>query len=159
MHMNGVIVKPDDLPSRLLVLRFIHLAMVAGVVMFGGVLFVITQGRMPHEPAFQNPICQAGIVLSGASVLLAANLHRIFFRLSSVPTDLTTAFQRYNVFFLMRAAVLECGALFAAVVTFMTQNILPFGLLIFGATALAFYRPSRGEFDRLLGGESQQEWQ
>jgi len=149
-----------DAPARLLAMRFIHPAMVAGLVLFGVVLFVVTQGKMSREPAFQNPICQAVIAFSGASVLLAANLHRFFFRQTSAPTNLATDIQRYQVFFLIRASVIEGGALFAAVVTFMMPNVLPFGLLIFGAAALAFYRPSRAEFERLLGGDiPQREWQ
>lgn len=153
------VVKPDDLPARFLALRLIHFALVSGLVMFGVVLCVSSQGKISREPDFQNPFCQVAIALSGGSVLLAANLQRFFFHRSATPPDLTAALQRYSVFFMIRAACIEGGAVFAAVVTFLTHNILPFGLLAFGIAALAFYRPSRAEFERLMGGGSSQEWQ
>ena len=45
--------------------------------MFGFVLFAITQGRMLHVPSFQDPFCQVALAVSGASVALAAILHRL----------------------------------------------------------------------------------
>lgn len=140
-------------------LRVVHVALVAGVTMFGGVLVFLQQGKMSRTPDFNDPLCQAAVAAVEGGILLGANLHRFFFRSAAAKPDLSAAFHRYARFVLVRASFLDGGAVFAAVVTFLRHNVLPLGMLVLGAVALAFYRPSAAEFERLISGEQRGEWQ
>ena len=46
----------EQFKGRLTVMKLIHLALVAGVVIFGSVVFFIIPGKMSFVPAYQNPV-------------------------------------------------------------------------------------------------------
>jgi hypothetical protein len=60
------------------------------------------------------------------------------------------ALAQYSVFFFIRAAIVESGAMVALVVTFVKPNILPFILAALCAAVLAILRPSQEELQRLM---------
>jgi len=140
----------EQFKGRLTVMKLIHLALVAGVVIFGLVVLFIIHAKMSFVPAYQNPVILVAAVLVAGNLAVASALHKFFFKVSGLPTDAGAAVQKYQVFFLMRAALVEGAALFSAVVTLITCNILPVCLLAVCAGALAFYRPSQQEFVDLM---------
>jgi len=140
----------DQFKGRLTMMKLIHVALVAGVIIFGLVVLVIIHGKMGFVPAYQNPVVLVVAVLFAGNLAVASALHKFFFKVSGFPADAGAAVQKYQVFFLMRAALIEGAALFSAVVTMITCNILPACLLALCAGALAFYRPSQQEFVGLM---------
>jgi hypothetical protein len=140
----------EQFKGRLTVMRLIHVALVAGVLLFGLVVLVIIRGKMVFTPDYQNPLVLVAAMLVAGNLSVASALHKFFFKASGLPADAGAAMQKYQLFFLMRAAVIEGAALFSAVVTLITCNILPACLLAITAGALAFYRPSQQEFVDLM---------
>ena len=140
----------EQFKGRLAVMRLIHLALVAGVLIFGLVVLVIIHGKMSFAPTPLNPMIIVVGVLVAGNLLVASALHRIFFKVSGLPTNAEDAVQKYQVFVLIRAALIEGAALFSAVVTLITCNVLPLCLLAVCAGALAFYCPSQQEFIDLM---------
>lgn len=129
-------------------LRVIHLALVGGVVLFGGVLCIIMGKEISLRPDYRNPIIlAAGIFCLGS--LAASFFLRPSRKRNIVPPDGRHFRPNYQAFCLLRWGVIEGGALFAAVATLVTKNVLP--LVLFGAClALLAYRvPSREEYDSL----------
>ena len=141
----------DLVRSRLLTMRRIHLALVGGVAMFGFVVFIVTRGKMSFSPALNLPIVIVSIVAAATAVLSATLLHKVYFRASPAPADAQGAVQRYQTFFLMRAAMIEGGALFSAVATLISSNIVPAGMFVLCAVALAVNRPTEREFISTTG--------
>lgn len=140
----------EQFKGRLTVMKLIHVALVAGVLIFGLVVLVIIHGKMGFAPAYRNPVVLVAAVLVAGNLAVASALHRVFFKVTGRPVDAGAAVQKYQVFFLMRAALIEGAALFSAVVTMITCNILPACLLALCAGALAYYRPSQREFVGLM---------
>jgi len=67
-----------------------------------------------------------------------------------MPADELMALSKYQVFFIIRAAIMEGSVLFAGVVTLLLHNIVSACLYALGAAILAFLLPSRHEFERLM---------
>jgi hypothetical protein len=148
--LQGLDSQLESFKGRLTLMAMIHAAMVAGVVLFGLVVLVLVRSKMTFVLALQNPMVIVAGVLAVSNVAGASVLHRIVFRFAGGPADVETALRKYQVFVLMRAAVIEGAALFCAVVTLITANVLPAILVLLCAGALAFYRPSQQEFVSLL---------
>jgi hypothetical protein len=136
----------EEFKGRLAMMRLIHLALVAGVIIFGVVVVVLIRSRMTFEIAFQNPIVVVAVGLAAANIVVASALHRFFFRVGGVPANVGAAVQKYQAFVLVRAAAIEGAALFSAVVTLITCNVLPACLLVLCVGVLIVYRPSQREF-------------
>ena len=150
METRGMGDQLEQFKGRLTMMKLIHLALVAGVLIFGLVVLVIIHAKMSFVPTYQNPVVLVAVVLVAGNLAVASVLHKFFFKVSGPPTDAGAAVQKYQVFFLMRAALVEGAALFSAVVTLITCNILPMCLLAVCAGALVFYRPSQQEFVDLM---------
>lgn len=149
---HGLEDRIEEFKGRLLVMQIIHLAMVMGVIVFGTVVFVLTRGRMTYELAFRNPVSFVAGGLAMVNIVAASVLHKVFFGFGGMPPDAGAALERYRTMVLIRAAMLEGAALFAAVATLVTSNILPAYVLILCAGALILRRPSLGECIRLVRG-------
>ncbi len=139
-----------SIDGRIMVMKFIHLALFGGVAMFGLVIFLISRSRMNLSPDFQNPILLVSAAMLASSCVLSAILHKFYFNVVPMPTDELIALSRYQAFFLIRAAIVEGSILFAGVVTLLLHNIITACLYVLGAAILAFFMPSRREFERLM---------
>ena len=131
-------------------MKLIHLALVAGVILFGLVVFILIRSKMTYDLQFQNPMIIVAVAVAAVNIAVASALHKVFLKFSGIPADVGAAAQKYQVFVLMRAAFIEGAALLSAVVTLVTCNVVPACLLALCAGALAVYRPSEQEFDDLL---------
>lgn len=132
-------------------MKMIHYALVGGLVMFGAVVLVITKGRMTLELAFGNPMLLVAAVAAMGSIALACALKGIVVKSGGNPAVPGAALQKYQVFVLMRAAVIEGGALFSAVATLISLNVLPACLFAVCAVVLIFFRPTEREFIDVFG--------
>ena len=145
---NAAIPTPEQLAGRFLILQLIHLALVLGVVLFGGVVLFLKHGALWGAPSFADPMYTAAALLC-AGTLLGAGFIRPSCGGIGVPPGLETALRRYQACFLIRAGLVESGALFAAVVTFLRPNVVPLILFVISAATLAIRRPSPAEFAAL----------
>jgi len=140
----------EQFRARLTVIKLIHLAMVAGVLLFGLVVILLIYNKMTFDLAYQNPVFIVAGGLAAINIAAASALHKIFFKGNGLPPDIGAAVQKYQVFILIRVALIEGAALFSAVVTLITYNVLALCLLALCAGALAVYRPSQREFSALM---------
>lgn len=136
--------------QRLVVMKTIHLALVAGVVLFGAIVIGLTRSRMDFGIAFHNPFFIIACLFAATNISIASSLRKLFFRVNAKPSDLESALRKYQVFVLIRAALIEGAALFSAVVTLLTCTILPVFILILCAMVLIIYRPSEKDFLALM---------
>ncbi len=139
----------DQFELRWRTLNFIHIAILAGLGMFVFVVVILTKDKLSAVPEFSNPIFLAASVLAVVSVAVASSIHKIAFRPAAGNTNLRAAMDKYQGFVLVRAALVEGGALFSTVVILVTRNAWAFLPMLLCAAALAWFRPSRGEFERL----------
>ena len=147
---NGQPPAQTQFGSRLAVLRCIHLSLVGGVALFGGVVFHLTRGSMTFTPEFGEPMSLAAVAACVITLLLSSVMRPRSGSAGASQPSVQSALQKYQVFFLMRAALIEGGALFSAAVTLVSRNILPAALFVISALALASRRPSESEFDSLF---------
>ena len=139
----------DQFRARFLTMRIVHMALVAGVVMFGVVALFVVHGRMSSAPSLRNPLCLVAAVLCAAT-LLASSLIRPPRAKTISPVDAGAALGKYQAFCLTRAALIEGGALFSAVAMIVTGNVMPAVLLAVSTAALVLRRPSEDEFSSLF---------
>ncbi|MEI7902358.1 MAG: hypothetical protein WCK89_19075 [bacterium] len=147
---HGMVDKREQVRGRLTVMRMIHFALVSGVILFGLVVFLLTRGKMTYDISFQNPMFVVAGALTLGNIAAGAALSRIYFKSAGFPAEIGSALQKYQVFVLIRASLIEGAAMFAAVITLVTCNVLPACLLALCAGALAFFRPSQREFVGLM---------
>ena len=140
---------PQQVAGRFQVLQVIHLALVSGLVLFGGVVLFVKHGKLAFAPSFHDPLYLVAAVLC-AGTLFASSVIRPPRAKGGVPLGVASAIQRYQVYFLLRASIVESGALFSAVVTLVCPNSVPAILFVISAATLAIRRPSRGEFASLF---------
>jgi len=126
-------------------MKLIHLALVAGVVIFGAVALAVARTRLTFELALQNPLIVIAALLTASNLAAAAALPRIFFRPGGAPADLEAAGRKYQTLCLVRSALLEGAALLAAVVMLLTGNVIAAGLYGLCALALVRFRPQLRE--------------
>lgn len=143
----------EMLRARLATLKMIHAALVTGVIVFALVALAITRGRLTTATDFSNPMTAVAAAVSVSSVLLAAALRKVMPRLGPSPRDIEGSLNRYQGFVLVRAAMVEGGALLATVVLLVTHNAWALVPVLLSAGALAFFRPSQGEFVALACGD------
>ena len=139
-----------DIQAKLTILKFIHVALVSGVVMFGGVILLMAHNKISLMPDFQDPFNLVACGVAVVTIVLATSLQNFFFVLNPLPKEMPAALAQYSVFVFIRAAIVESGAMVALVVTFVKPNILPFILAALCAAVLAILRPSQEELQRLM---------
>jgi len=127
------------------------MALVSGLVMFGAVGLMIMKGRMTFDFALRNPISVFAGAMALAGLALAFSLKGMMMKPGDRPADPGVALQKYQVFVLIRAALVEGGALFSAVAVLVTCNILPACLFVVCAVVLVAFRPTQQEFTDLFG--------
>jgi hypothetical protein len=140
--------------TAFMTMALIHMALISGVVLFGGVVLLQARSRMTFAPDFRNPIILVACVMAVGTILASSVAHSILFRAGTLPKDVLAAVRRYQVFVLIRAAIIEGGALTSAVAALVTANIVPFGAMVLCALTLILRRPSQQEFVRLIKSEN-----
>lgn len=140
-----------EFKQRMMVMRLIHTALVAGLVMFGLVVVVISKGRLRLDPSSFNPVVLVSGILTVSGIAVASVFKRFFRAQADKPTDPVNALQKYQALVLARAAIIEGSALFSAVAVLITRNSLPGIAFVACVIAMLFFRPSQEEFVELFG--------
>ncbi len=128
----------------------IHLALVAGVFLFGIVLWLVARKPLRVDLDLANPVSLIAGVVALVTFGVAQQMDRLFLHFVPPPVDMDTALQKYQVFFLVRAALLDGGALFPAVAVLLTSQLLPALFFLLCAVGLLVHRPSEREFASLM---------
>ena len=136
--------------GHLAVMRFIHFTLVGSIILFGVIVMYVIHKKMTFAPEAENPLFIVAAALTTVVILFSSAMHMFFFKSGTMPAEVQGAVHRYQVFVLIRAAVVEGAALFSAVATLVSRNILPAGLLALCVAALIILVPSRHEFIRLM---------
>lgn len=138
--------KMEEANKSFFIMRIIHFALVAGLVMFGGVVLMISGKGISMTPSFRNPIILIAAVFCVLTLAVSSGIHLIYRRIAAPASSIRSALQKYQVFCMVRWAVIEGGALFSAVVALITKNVLPIGLFVISLAMLISRYPSQKEF-------------
>ncbi|MDD4871304.1 MAG: hypothetical protein PHR77_12155 [Kiritimatiellae bacterium] len=137
---------PEDAKKHFLVNGLIHLALIVGVVMFGGVALLISAEQMSFTPSFSNPIILIAVFFCITTIGLSFSIAPFYRKVTPTPTSPRSALQQYQIMCLMRWAVIEAGALFSGIAFIVTRNILPICLFAISVAFLIYRYPSQKEF-------------
>ncbi len=135
--------------SKLKQLQLIHLALCLGIFLFAGTTSFINRDNLyfdanPANTAPFNPIFPIfGLITISVSIIAFKNLTSKIDKSSSVDQKLT----QYQTAFILSAALLEGGALFNLVGSFISQNAF---FLIFAAANLIFLIRNRPTKDKVI---------
>jgi len=141
----------NTLDGRLAILKSIHGSLLLGVSSFTLVVLWVTKARWSKTLDLENPLMFVALVVAMSGVAVASVVPKFMFRPGAGPQDLVERLNKYQMLMLMRAALVEGGALFGAVVLMMTANLWALVPVVIGIAALLFYRPSQDEFEALIG--------
>lgn len=135
--------------SKLKQLQVIHLALCFGVFLFAAVTSFINKDQFyfdanPANTAPFNPIFPiVGLITISVSIIAYKNLISKIDKTTSVDVKIN----QYQTAFIVSAALLEGGALFNLVGTFISHNAF---FLIFAAANLIFLIRNRPTKDKLI---------
>ena len=135
--------------SKLKQLQVIHLALCFGVFLFAAVTSFINKDKFyfdanPANTAPFNPIFPiVGLITISVSIIAYKNLISKIDKTTSVDVKIN----QYQTAFIMSAALLEGGALFNLVGSFISQNAF---FLIFAAANLIFLIRNRPTKDKVI---------
>lgn len=135
--------------SKLKQLQVIHLALCFGVFLFAAVTSFINKDQFyfdanPANTAPFNPIFPiVGLITISVSIIAYKNLISKIDKTASVDVKIN----QYQTAFIVSAALLEGGALFNLVGTFISHNAF---FLIFAAANLIFLIRNRPTKDKLI---------
>ena len=135
--------------SKLKQLQVIHLALCFGVFLFAAVTSFINKDQFyfdanPANTAPFNPIFPiVGLITISVSIIAYKNLISKIDKTASVDVKIN----QYQTAFIMSAALLEGGALFNIVGSFISHNAF---FLVFAAANLIFLIRSRPTKDKLI---------
>ena len=135
----------EQAKTQFLTMRLIHFALVAGLAIFGGVTLIITGKDLSLTPSFENPMTWVAVIVCVLTLAVSAVVHLAYPK-AGATTDIAASLQKYLAFCLVRWAIIEGGALFLAVATLLTRNVLPIGLFAVSLAMLIFRHPSPKEF-------------
>jgi len=135
----------EQVRIRMKMLQVIHLALVGGVVIFGACVLFIIRKRFSFEISFKDPMVIIAVILSVGTIVTSHLLKKPGSNVPRTHYDVHDILNKYQVFFLVRASIIEAGALFAGVVTLLTCNIVPVVVFAASALALALRWPSQHE--------------
>jgi len=147
----GIGAAGNDVAQRIRMMKLIHLALVAGVLLFAGFVYVQVRDRMTCELRFSNPVFLVAAALVATNMALAMNLKNIMLRQAALGKANVVTVQRYQVFFIARSAMLEGAALFCAAAVLATKSIMPAILLVLCVAVLIAKGPSVDEFQAMGG--------
>jgi len=135
--------------SKLKQLQVIHLALCFGVFLFAAVTSFINKDQFyfdanPANTAPFNPIFPiVGLITISVSIIAYKNLISKIDKTTSVDVKIN----QYQTAFIVSAALLEGGALFNLVGTFISHNAF---FLVFAAANLIFLIRNRPTKDKLI---------
>lgn len=135
-------------------IRVLHFALMAGVLMFAGVVGFLTEASEdPSDPVSAGGNSDFEVLTWVAAGLIVASLTTAFasrarfFRLCSETEDDAAAIRMFATGSLIFAAVLEGSAFFALVVALIQESFSPAGwMAIVPFAAMALGIPSSGTF-------------
>lgn len=130
--------------TRFMTIRLIHLALVIGAGLFGAVVFQLGYRQMTMQHG-GNPIVLVAVMVSLGSIAVSLVLRKVLQQNGSMPTDPNGVFARYQAICLVQWAIIEGGALFAAVATMITKSGVAFACFVASWAFMAFRRPSERE--------------
>ncbi len=130
--------------AKFTTIRLIHVSLLMGMVMFGGVVMFSSHNRMTTE--FSNPVLLIAAMMCVGTIVVANIVRRVMPGSRPMPTDPASLIRKYQVICLVQWALLEGGGLFAAVVTMLTGSYFSVGILLVCIAALAYRRPSERDF-------------
>jgi len=135
----------EQVRIRMKMLKVIHLALIAGVVGFGAFVLFYTRKQFSYELTVKNPVIIAAVLVSFGTMVTSFLLRKPRAADPRTHHDIHDILSKYQVFFLIRASIIESGALFAGVAILLTCNIVPVVVFAVSALVLAFLRPSERE--------------
>ncbi|OGV64332.1 MAG: hypothetical protein A2283_15725 [Lentisphaerae bacterium RIFOXYA12_FULL_48_11] len=135
----------EQVRMRMKMLQVIHLALVSGVLIFGVCVLFIVRKRFSFEISFRDPMIIIAVVLSVGTILTSCLLKKTGSTAPQTHHDVHDILNKYQVYFLVRASIIEAGALFAGVATLVTCNVVPVVVFASSAMVLALRRPSERE--------------
>lgn len=137
--------------SKFLIIKIIHLALVVGAGMFGAVVLTLSRKGMTMQPV-NNPILIIAAAMCFGSIAASLVLRTVLPRGVTMPADPAAVLVQYQTISLVQWAMIEGGALFAAVTTLTTRNGWAFALFCISLAFLAFRRPSERELLSMFTG-------
>lgn len=133
--------------KALLVTRLIHVALLLGTMIFGGVVAILTSGTM--EGVTRSPIILVAAGVSLSSIVISLLLGRVVGRSVSSAQGVGRALAAYQTACLVRWAPLEGGCLFSAVSVLVSRTALSWVFYALCLAVLVYLRPSQEEFSEL----------
>lgn len=133
----------EQVRVRMKMMKVIHLALVIGVVCFGSFVLFYARKKFAFEISFQNPMIIIAVLLSAGTIIASLLLKKPYTSLPRTPSDIHDVLNRYLVFFLVRASMIEAGVLFSGVITLLTHNVVPAVFFLVSGVILAILRPSQ----------------
>ena len=130
---------------KFMVIRLIHLALLVGSLMFGGVMIVISHKQLTTKVTPDPMLIVAGAMCI-ASLAGSLVVRQLLKKGGVVPADPNSILIKYQTICLVQWALIEGAALFSAVVTLLTKNTLAAVFFVICIAFLAFRRPSEQEF-------------
>ncbi len=140
----------QSLKAKFMVTRIIHLALLAGSMLFGSVALVITFKQL-NAAMGPHPVLIVADFLCFATIAGSVVVRKSMLKRGAAPTDPDSALVKYQTICLVQWAMIEGGALFAAVAMLVSRNIFAFALFLISIAFLAFRRPSEQEFMGMFG--------
>lgn len=129
--------------TRLNMMKVIHMALVLGVAGFGSFVIFYARQQFSFEISFRNPLVIVSALLSTVTIIVPLLWRMPRVSLPGTQPDIHAVLNRYQVFFLMRASIIEGGALFSGVITLVTHNVVPAVFFLASAVTLALLGPSQ----------------
>lgn len=124
-------------------LKFLHLALLSGQVVFLAVVLILTKGKLTMDFSFEEPIAIVACLLAGITLFA----HRFFFQklLEKIKASdtLTSKLQQYQSASIVKWGLIEGSTLLCIVGALITKNGIL--LAIAGVLVVVFYtlKPSR----------------
>jgi len=136
----------EEAKKFLLVTKLIHLAIVAGLVIFGGIVLFISSRQICSSPFFSNPIIILAVIICISTLGSLPVISFIYRKITPAPDSVYSALKKYQTFSIVKWAIIEGGALFSGVAILVTKNILPVFLFVISLAFLVCQYPSETKF-------------
>lgn len=136
--------------TKFMVIRLIHLALLAGSMMFGGVVFFLSHKQLTAGPF--NPVVIIAGVVCFTSIAGSLFIRKVMQGGGVVAADPNALLMKYQTICLIQWAMIEGGSLFCAVIALVTKHAFPFLCFAVCIAFLAFRRPSEKEMIAMFSG-------
>ena len=128
------------------VLKMIHAAMIAGVVMFMGVCFFLHRTHLHLSMTDDILLLLIAIVVTASFLPIALAVHVPVLKALKPGASLSQVQQTYQTICILRWALCEGPALFSLVAFLINSNLLFVVVVVVNLTVFVMKRPSSQEF-------------